>query len=848
MSNNNEEMKMQVNIENQMIEEAEKTESDIQDSKHVLTLPVIALRDMVILPHTVIHFDLSREMSSRAVKQAMVMGGRLFLTAQKDAEVENPGAADIYQLGTVVAVKQITKLPNNILRVLVEGMDRGRILELCVENKRFLEARIEIINSDDMEQTEVDLSSQERGGALRSVEVEAMLRQIKEYFAIFAAHYPKLGKSAVQRYAEMDDLGSLLDQIAMNLPIACEKKQQVLEAVDVEERYEVLCELLVNEIEIAKIREELTGKIKSKVEKNQKEYLLKEQLRFIKEELGDEDSFSDADQFTKALEELNASEEVKEKIKKEISRFKKLSGSSSESAVERAYIETLLELPWDHASEDNESIRHAEEILEKEHYGLEKVKERIIEFLAVRCLTKKGESPMICLVGPPGTGKTSIARSVAKALNKKYVRICLGGVRDEAEIRGHRKTYVGAMPGRIAAGLKQAGVKNPLMLLDEIDKVSNDHKGDTFSALLEVLDGEQNVRFRDHYVEIPLDLSEVLFIATANTTQTIPRPLLDRMEIIEINSYTENEKFHIAKEHLLPKQMERNGITSSMLGIADGAIKNIITYYTKEAGVRELERKLGDICRKAAREILTAREESTDDISVIETVNEAVPGNAGEDRQVKKTPKQAKIKVTSANLEKYLGKRKYSLNKANKKPQVGIVRGLAWTKVGGDTLQIEVNMMPGKGDIDLTGQMGDVMKESAIIGMSYVRSVSKQHHIKQEVFKENDFHIHIPEGAVPKDGPSAGITMATALFSAITGKPVRSDLAMTGEVTLRGRVLPIGGLKEKILAAKMAGIKEVLVPFENKKDIEEISEEIKDGLEITFVKDMKDVLERALIA
>ena len=809
-----------------MEKEMSNTNEEMKTEKE-LTLPVIALRDMVILPHTVIHFDLSREMSSRAVKQAMILGGRLFLTAQKDADIENPGASDIYQIGTIAAVKQITKLPNNILRVLVEGRVRGRIIELCTENKRFLEAKVEVLEGQ-----EVDQEGQCSENRVCSIEEEAMLRQVKEYFGIFAAHYPKLGKNALQRYSEMTDLGSMIDQITMNMPITGEKKQQVLEAIHVRERYDILCELLVNEIEIAKIREELTGKIKSKVEKNQKEYLLKEQLRFIKEELGDEDAFSDADQFTKALEELNASDEVKEKIRKEISRFKRLSGSSSESAVERAYIETLLELPWNHASEDNESITGAREILEKEHYGLEKVKERIIEFLAVRCLTKKGESPMICLVGPPGTGKTSIARSVAKALNKKYVRICLGGVRDEAEIRGHRKTYVGAMPGRIAAGLKQAGVKNPLMLLDEIDKVSNDHKGDAFSALLEVLDGEQNVRFRDHYIEVPLDLSEVLFIATANTTQTIPRPLLDRMEIIEINSYTENEKFHIAKEHLIKKQMERNGITPSMLSIADSALKNIITYYTKEAGVRELERKIGDICRKAAREILEAGEAAA-----------AKEGAAGTVIPIK----PEKIKVNAGNLEKYLGKKKYSLNKANKKPQVGIVRGLAWTKVGGDTLQIEVNMMPGKGDIDLTGQMGDVMKESAIIGMSYVRSVSKQYGIKQEVFKENDFHLHIPEGAVPKDGPSAGITMATALLSAITGRPVRSDLAMTGEVTLRGRVLPIGGLKEKILAAKMAGIKEVLVPFENKKDVEEISEEIKDGLEIIFVKDMKDVLERALL-
>ena len=549
------------------------------------------------------------------------------------------------------------------------------------------------------------------------------------------------------------------------------------------DRYDILCEYLIKEIEIAKAREELAGKMKERVEKNQKEYLLREQLRYIREELGEE-SFSDAEQFEKSLKELQASKEVKAKIEKEISRFKNLSGSSSESAVERAYIETLLELPWDKASDDNENMQRAKEILEREHYGLEQVKERILEFLAVRCLTKRGDSPIICLVGPPGTGKTSIAKSVAEALNKKYVRICLGGVRDEAEIRGHRKTYVGAMPGRIASGLKQAGVKNPLMLLDEIDKVSNDYKGDTFSALLEVLDGEQNVKFRDHYVEIPLDLSEVLFIATANTTQTIPRPLLDRMEVIEVNSYTENEKFHIAKEHLLKKQLERNGITRKMLGIQDSALKNIITYYTKEAGVRELERKIGDICRKSAKEILEARE-------------------TGEEC--------GKIKVTSSNLDKYLGKRKYTMNKSNKEPQIGIVRGLAWTSVGGDTLQIEVN------------------------------------HILPEVFKEYDFHIHIPEGAGPKDGPSAGITMATAIFSAITEKKVRSDIAMTGEITLRGRVLPVGGLKEMVLAARMAGMREVLVPDENRKDIEEISQEIKEGLVITYVKDMKEVLKHALL-
>ena len=581
-----------------------------------------------------------------------------------------------------------------------------------------------------------------------------------------------------------------------------------LEAFDLKERFEAVGTILVNEIQIAGIRNRLAQKLKGKVEKNQKEYLLREQLRYIREELGEENSFSDSEQFEEKLKELQAGTEVKEKIRKEISRFKSLSGNSSESAVERGYIETLLELPWDKASIDNESIKEAGEILEKEHYGLTQVKERILEFLAVRCLTKKGESPILCLVGPPGTGKTSIARSVARALNKRYIRICLGGVRDEAEIRGHRKTYVGAMPGRIATGLRQAGVKNPLMLLDEIDKVSNDYKGDTFSALLEVLDGEQNVRFRDHYVEIPLDLSEVLFIATANSTQNIPRPLLDRMELIEVNSYTENEKFHIAKEHLLHKQMERNGITGRWLSVSDSALKTIISSYTREAGVRELERKIGDICRKAAKEILECREEGRE---------------------------ETKVKVTASNIEKYLGKRKYTTDLANKKPEVGIVRGLAWTSVGGDTLQIEVNVMPGKGDIDLTGQMGDVMKESAIIGMSYVRSIGKEHKIEPSMFKENDFHIHIPEGAVPKDGPSAGITMATAIFSAVTGKPVRCDLAMTGEITLRGNVLPIGGLKEKILAARMAGIKEVLVPFENKKDVEEIPEEIRDGITITYV-------------
>ncbi len=777
-------------------------------------LPTVALRGMTVLPGAIIHFDLNREKSVAAIEQAMVTGGRVFLITQKNTEDNDPSFEQLYHVGTVALVKQITKLPNHVIRVLVEGIGRGLFTGINEENPEFIEAAVEEISGEaenDILGTDMEHKAQ----------TEAMLRQAKEYFASYAGYYPKLGQNAMKRYADINNLGYLIDQMTMNMPLEYTYKQKVLEAVALSERYDVFCEILINEIEVAKIRTDLTQKIKGKVDKNQKEYLLREQLRYIREELGDDDSFSDADQFEESLSALQASEEVKSKIKKEIKRFKSLSQNSSESSVERAYIETLLELPWDKASVDNESMKRAEEILNRDHYGLEKVKERILEFLAVRCLTKKGDSPILCLVGPPGTGKTSIAKSVAQALDKKYVRICLGGVRDEAEIRGHRKTYVGAMPGRLATGLRQAGVKNPLMLLDEIDKVSNDYKGDTFSALLEVLDSEQNVRFRDHYVEIPIDLSEVLFIATANTTETIPRPLLDRMEIIEVNSYTENEKFHIAKEHLLAKELKKNGLDKTMLSIKDSALKSIITYYTKEAGVRSLERKIGDICRKAAREILEERENGDEEIK--------------------------RISVTASNLEKYLGKKKFSLEKADKKPQVGIVRGLAWTSVGGETLQIEVNMMPGKGDIDLTGQMGDVMKESAIIAMSYVRSISKEHGIKPEIFKENDFHIHIPEGAVPKDGPSAGVTMATAIFSTVTGRKVRSDIAMTGEITLRGRSLPIGGLKEKILAAKMAGVKEVLVPLENKKDIEEISDEIKEGLVITFVSNMKEILTRALV-
>lgn len=774
-------------------------------------LPVVIIRRIAILPGTVIHFDVRKDKAIVAVEHAMIKGGKLLLIAQKESDQEE-GDESLSRIGTVVKVKQVVKLPGKVIRVLVEGIGRAEVVNVYRDRKPVMEAEIvEIAVS-----RERDLGKSEE--AVHTME-SAMLEQLKDFFDDYVRYHPRFPQNAAKRYENAQDIGKLIDQIAMSLPIDYTVKQQILETVSISERYQVLCRILQNEADVAKMKAELSQKIRGQVDKNQKEYLLKEQLHYIREELGEEGT-SDADRFEEEVEALQASAEVKDRIRKEINRFRNASSGSSEGAIERAYIETLLELPWDKASVDNESMKRAKEILEREHYGLSKVKERILEFLAVRCLTKKGDSPILCLVGPPGTGKTSIAKSVAESLDKKYVRICLGGVRDEAEIRGHRKTYVGAMPGRIATALRQAGVKNPLILLDEIDKISNDYKGDTFSALLEVLDGEQNVRFRDHYVEIPLDLSEVLFIATANTTQTIPRPLLDRMEIIEVNSYTENEKFHIAKEHLLPKQLGKNGLTKGTLSIRDSALKSAISYYTREAGVRNLERRISEICRKAACRILEQREEGVTDIE--------------------------RITVTASNLEEYLGKRKYSVNKANRKPQVGIVRGLAWTSVGGDTLQIEVNQMPGKGAIELTGQMGDVMKESAMIAMSYVRSVGREHHVRDEVFKENDFHIHIPEGAVPKDGPSAGVTMATAIFSAVTGKAVRNDLAMTGEVTLRGRVLPIGGLKEKILAAKQAGISEVLVPCENKKDIDEISEEIKEGLVITYVKSMKEVLSSAL--
>ena len=767
----------------------------------IMKMPAVALRGMVILPGMVAHFDVSRAKSIKAVEEAMMDEQKIFLVAQKDVEQENPDIEDLFKIGIIAEVKQVIKLQNNIVRILVEGKERAE-LSAFLENPDYLLA--EIIRFDE----EVD-------DGLPEEAKEAMLRSIQETFGKYVVVNPKMGKELQRQLSEITDLEKLMNQLANSLPVHFEEKQKILDAVSMTERYEVLMALLLKEIEITAIKNDFQAKVKAHVDKNQKEYLLREQMKVIREELGEDNTESDADHFTEALGKIKADKEVKEKIKKEIDRFKNISSSSSESAVARGYIETLLELPWNKTSRDNKDLKNAEQILNADHYGLEKVKERMLEFLAVRNLTSKGESPIICLVGPPGTGKTSIARSVAKALDKKYVRISLGGVRDEAEIRGHRRTYVGAMPGRIVNGLRSAGVKNPLMLLDEIDKMSSDYKGDTASALLEVLDAEQNKKFRDHYVEIPIDLSEVLFIATANSVQDIPRPLLDRMELIEVTSYTENEKLHIAKEHLLAKQMERNGIRPEQLAITDKAMAKIISGYTREAGVRNLERKLGEICRKAARPLYEGEKE--------------------------------KIKVTEQNLEKFLGKEKYSFDKKNDTDEVGIVRGLAWTSVGGDTLEIEVNIMPGKGEFQLTGQLGDVMKESAQAGISYIRSVSEEYHIPKKFFQENDIHIHIPEGAVPKDGPSAGITMAIAMLSAITKTPVRADVAMTGEITLRGRVLPIGGLKEKTLAAKNAGIKTICVPKKNEKDIDEISPEIKKGLEIVFVEQMKDVLDVAFV-
>ena len=764
-------------------------------------LPAVILRGSVLLPGVVSHFDISARKSIHAVEEAMNGDNCIFLVTQKDMQTEHATQDDVYAIGVIAEIKQIVKMQNHVVRVIVEAKEKAE-LAYFIDNDELLKAQV--VLAEESEEKEVLAPEVE----------EAMLRALQEELLKYCASNPKIGKELKKQADGLNELHSFIRIVAGNLPISFEKRQKLLETESVTEQYEALMQILLYETNIMQIKNELQEKVKERVDKNQKEYILREEMKVIREELGEDNTTSDIKQFEEALEKLEADESVKEQIRKEIARFKNVANSPSEGSVVRGYIETLLDLPWNKKSEDNTDLKNAEQILNDDHYGLEKVKERVLEFLAVRGLTKSGESPIICLVGPPGTGKTSIARSVARALDKKYVRICLGGVKDEAEIRGHRRTYVGAMPGRLIQGIRQAGVKNPLMLLDEIDKMSSDYKGDPSSAMLEVLDSEQNSKFIDHYVDMPVDLSEVLFIATANDVHTIPRPLLDRMELIEVSSYTENEKMHIAKEHLLEKQKEKNGLSTEQLTITDEAMHQVISGYTREAGVRNLERKLGEICRKAAREIYE--------------------GNC------------TAVHVEKDQLENYLGKERFHVDRINDQDEIGIVRGLAWTSVGGDTLQIEVNVMPGKGEFKLTGQLGDVMKESAQAGISYIRSVGEQYDIPEEFFTKHDIHIHIPEGAVPKDGPSAGITMATAMLSAITKKPVRADVAMTGEITLRGRVLPIGGLKEKLLAAKVAGIRTVCVPAQNEADVAEISEEIKEGLQICYVKKMEDVLKIAM--
>ena len=764
-----------------------------------MNMPAVALRGLTILPGMIAHFDISRERSLRAVEEAMEQDQKIYLVTQRNVDSEDPTQEDLYQMGIVADIKQVVRLQNDVVRILVDGISRAALLGFT-DNEKYLEAEICYCDSN-ADSLPEDLR-------------EAMLLGVREAFHRYAAVVGKISKELIRQIDQYEDLEKLIDYVTNNLPVSYELKQQVLEAEDINDRYQVIVSLLLSQVEVISIKNELQKKVKVRVDKHQKEYVLREQLGVIREELG-ENADSEADEYEKKLSELDAPDCVKEKTKKEIKRFRNMSSSSSESTVERGYIETVLELPWNKMSVDNKDLDHAAQVLDDDHYGLKDVKERILEFLAVRNLTSKGESPIICLVGPPGTGKTSIARSIASALEKKYVRISLGGVRDEAEIRGHRKTYIGAMPGRIVNGLRQAGVSNPLMLLDEIDKVSSDYKGDTSAALLEVLDSEQNCRFRDHYIEMPVDLSEVLFIATANEVSGIPKPLLDRMELIEVSSYTENEKFHIAKEHLVEKQKSKNGIKKEQLTITDSALKDIIRLYTREAGVRSLERTIGKLCRKAAREIFKDSE--------------------------------AAVKVTKTNLKTYLGNPKYSPEKKNDHAEVGIVRGLAWTSVGGVTLEVEVNVLPGKGELVLTGKLGDVMKESAQAALSYVRSISEGYGIDAEFYTKHDIHIHIPEGAVPKDGPSAGITMATAMLSAITDRAVRADVAMTGEITLRGRVLPIGGLKEKLLAAKVIGIKTVCIPKDNEKDLEEISKEITDGMEIVPVERFSQVEKIAFV-
>jgi ATP-dependent Lon protease len=773
-------------------------------SEQLKTMPIVALRGMTILPGMLIHFDVNRDITIAAINEAMAGNQMVFLTNQKDPDMESPSFYDLLDIGVIAQVKQIVKLQDKVLRIMISSKERATLVSMN-QTKPFMLGDV-VIYEPSKEQEEADLTL---------IEEQAALRSMRELFGTYVTENPQVGKNVIEKVAKEKDLGRMLDLITMHLSIPMERKQDVLECFSVSARYELVTKLLGEEIQISKIQKDYRQKVKDEVEQNQKEYFLREQMKVIHDELGESDESDDIDKYKEQLDKLVCSKEVRDRISEELKRLKSIPSSSSEYVVARGYIEVLLALPWDKKSEDNDDLIHAEEILNEDHYGLDKVKERILEFLAVRKLTGKGQSPIICLVGPPGTGKTSVARSIARSLNKEYVRICLGGVRDEAEIRGHRRTYVGAMPGRLIDGLKKAKVSNPLILLDEIDKVSSDYKGDTSSALLEVLDPEQNCNFVDHYVEVPVDLSQVLFLCTANTLDTLSRPLLDRMEVIELAGYTQNEKIHIAKEHLVPKQLEKNGLKKKQLSINDLALNNIVEYYTREAGVRNLERQIGKLCRKAAKQFVDGREDQ--------------------------------VRITKKNLEEYLGKRKYTLNLANKKPDVGIVRGLAYTTVGGDTLEIEVNTMPGEGKLELTGQLGDVMKESAQIAYSYVRSLDKMHGLEGKYFKEHDIHLHVPEGAVPKDGPSAGVTMATAIYSAISGKKVRADVAMTGEITLRGRVLPIGGLKEKLLAAQMAGIQTVFVPKENHSDVEELEKEITEPLQIEYVSNVKEILAEALL-
>lgn len=761
-------------------------------NENKLLFPTVALRGITILPGNVAHFDVSRRKSIEALDEVMSGNQKIFLVSQREVETDEPGQEDLFEIGTIADVKQVIRGQNGFVRVLVEGLKKARVTGYEDDGK-YISCEVEVIPRADVSEYE-------------DVMLEGMARSLEESFSHYAGAHRKLGKEFVGQVMSQSDPLKVMEMIMGGIPFPYQEKQRMLEAETLEEQFGIVQDILIHETTVLQIKDDFQKQVRSRVDKNQKDYILREEMKVLKKELG-EDEEGDFEEFAKAIKALPASKEVKEKLHKELKRFQNTSPNSSESAVIRTYLETMLELPWDKESKDRVDLSYAQKILDEDHYGLEKVKERMLEFLAVRALTNRSDSQIICLVGPPGTGKTSIVKSIARAMDKKYVRVSLGGAHDEAEIRGHRKTYVGAMPGRIIEALKQAQVANPVMLLDEVDKVSSDHRGETASALLEVLDGEQNRTFRDHYVEMPVDLSKVFFIATANSAQDIPKPLLDRMEVIEVNSYTENEKFHIAKEHLVAKQREKNGLKKEQFAISDKALMKLIHSYTREAGVRTLERKIGQLCRKAAKSILLGEKKS--------------------------------LRVSERNLKELLGKELYHQDKAFDEPQVGIVRGLAWTAVGGDTLEIEVNVLPGKGELKLTGQLGDVMKESAEAGLSMIRHLAKQYRVKPEFFEKHDIHVHIPEGAVPKDGPSAGVTMAVAMLSAITGKKVNPKVAMTGEITLRGRVLPVGGLKEKLLAANKAGIRIVCVPKENEPDIAELSDEIIGRMKVCYLENIE---------